>query len=670
MLRRLTQIFNRVSKTNQDDSGFIFLGKDFQGANFKLKEGDRGRWVESLLIDCPANELARPDKNYLGTSLNPADLQKFLLIIFLGLLLLFGRGFFLQVVRGGYYLNLAEKNRIRIFNIPSPRGIIYDANGAPLVKNVPNFTVYLTPADLFAGAEQANKTVVWLRQSLGAENVEERLKKIMTLKPQEKEYFEQIELVDKIEYQKALALKIASRDYPGVTIEVAAERQYLDEINGQKTMSLSHLIGYEAKISADEYEKLREQGYLYNDFIGKTGIEGSNEKLLRGKYGKEQIEVDAQGRAKKIIAKEEMEKGANLYLTIDARVQQKLEEILRKNLKGLKRAAAIALEPSSGKIKALVSLPAYDNNLFAAGITSEEFSSLTDDGDQPMFNRAISGEYPSGSTIKPVIAAAALEEKIIKEFTSFLSVGGIKIGDWFFPDWKPGGHGATDVRKALAESVNTFFYILGAGYGDFQGLGVYKIKEYAEKFGLNAKTGVALNNEQSGFLPTPEWKFNTKKEKWYISDTYNLAIGQGDLLATPLQIANMFAVFANGGELLKPQIVDRVYDQKSGKTISVEKEIIRAGFLSEETINIVRQGLRQAVTAGSAKKLKYLPVAAAAKTGTAEWSDGKPAHAWFATFAPYAKPELVLTVLVESGGEGSDLPADVAFEFLSWYFRK
>jgi penicillin-binding protein 2 len=267
-----------------------------------------------------------------------------------------------------------------------------------------------------------------------------------------------------------------------------------------------------------------------------------------------------------------------------------------------------------------------------------------------------------------VISIAALEEKIIDERTSFLSTGGIRIGQWFFPDWKAGGHGITDVRKAIAESVNTFFYYIGGGYQDFIGLGVEKIVKYAKLFGLGAQSGIDLPGESAGFLPTEEWKEKVKGEAWYIGDTYHMAIGQGDVLVTPLQVANYTAVFANGGKLYRPHLVKEILSGNDKPIREVETVPVRENFVSNYNMNIVRQGMRQTVTGGSARSLSTLPVTVAGKTGTAQWSSQKANHAWFTGFAPYENPQIIITVLVEEGVEGSTISVPIAKEVLEWYF--
>jgi penicillin-binding protein 2 len=247
-----------------------------------------------------------------------------------------------------------------------------------------------------------------------------------------------------------------------------------------------------------------------------------------------------------------------------------------------------------------------------------------------------------------------------------MSVGGINVGQWQFPDWKAGGHGWTTVTKALAESVNTFFYIIGGGYNDFQGLGVEKIKQYAERFGLGQKLGVDVPGERAGFIPTSVWKQEVKNEQWYIGDTYHVSIGQGDLLVTPLQVAAWTSVIANGGTLYQPHVL-RGWLTADGTPVYTERSIIVDSVVSPDTTRIVRQGLRQGVVSGSSRGLSVLPFAVAAKTGTAQWSSKELPHAWATAFGPYETPELVVTVLIEQGGEGSSVAIPVVRDIFQWW---
>ncbi|MEK9159005.1 MAG: penicillin-binding protein 2, partial [Patescibacteria group bacterium] len=431
--------------------------------------------------------------------------------------------------------------------------------------------------------------------------------------------------------------------------------------------SLSHLLGYIGKVSRDDLEL--NPDYLSTDFIGKTGLEKYYEKVLRGKYGLREIEVDALGKEKNTVKESSPQSGRSLVLSLDLNYQEKLEEILSRNLKaqGKKRGSAIVMDPRNGEILALVTLPTFNNNLFAQGISNNDYQKLLIDPDAPLFDRAWSGTYPTGSVIKPVIAAAALNEGVITRWTTFSSVGGLRVDKWFFPDWKAGGHGLTDVTKALAESVNTFFFIVGGGYEKTTGLGLEKLISYFKKAGLGNSLGVDLPNEAAGFIPSREWKEDTKKERWYIGDTYNLSIGQGDLLATPLQVANYTAAIANGGTLYRPHLVQAIIDPVSGQKQKIVPQIIEKQLVPGNFLDIIKEGMRASVTYGSARSLADLPVQVAAKTGTAQWSKKLSTHAWFTSFAPYRDPQIVVTVLVEEGGEGSVAAAPVAREFYAWW---
>lgn len=632
---------------------------------FTIREGNfrrldtsyRYQWTEDSFISGQLRET-------IGRVFNFSRTPFILLAVFSFLALLLFRIAWLQIAQGEYYRSLAEGNRIRLVRLEAKRGIIYDRRLSPLARNAANFILYLTPADLPPEPENKKEIISRLGQILPDLNQEELAAKLEKIKRGSLESFQPFPLADNISYEKAMLLYLEADSLPAVNLISSNRREY-----NLPSLSFSHVLGYTGKISEEELEKLGAD-YLPIDYVGKTGVEYFLENELRGVNGRKQVEVDALGKEKKVVSQEKGEDGKNLVLSLDSALQKKAEEVLTKKLAELKlgRGAVIALDPRNGEVLALVSLPAYDNNIFVRGATIQEYNSLLAQPDKPLFNRAVSGEYPSGSIIKPVVAAAALEEGIINEQTSFLSSGGIRIDKWFFPDWLAGGHGKTDVRRALAESINTFFYYVGGGYEDFQGLGVERIVRYARLFGLGEQTGLDLAGESAGFLPTPAWKEETKGERWYIGDTYHLAIGQGDILVTPLQAAMFTSVFANGGSLYRPHLWRGILNERGEVELNEETKAVRSDFIHAGNIEIVRQGMRQAVTAGSARALSSLPVAAAGKTGTAQWSSKNQPHAWFTGFAPYENPEIVITVLIEEGGEGSATAVPIAAEILAWYF--
>lgn len=601
----------------------------------------------------------------LSLSIDSKKIRLFFYIIIFIFLVLIIRLINLQLVQGAELRKSAEENRVRIEAVRAPRGIIYDSQGDALVRNTPNFILTFTPADLPEDKNQLNQIINRLSSILNIDSQE--LSNLFQSK--QNSPYEPVTIKEKIDYHQAMLLNIESASMAGVNLRNEYTREYSDNY------TFSHILGYIGKISKEElsqYNKTNDKPYLFNDLIGKDGLELFYEKELKGQNGKKQIEVDSQGKEKKVMAESSPQIGENLTLSIDHDLQVKLWQQLD-NLtkeKGITGAAAVALNPNTGEVLALVSAPAYDINKMAGGLTSEEYQKLIKDAKNPFFDRAIAGEYPSGSTIKPVIAAAALQEGIITPATTFLSVGGIKIGEWFFPDWKAGGHGLTDVRKAIAESVNTFFYMIGGGDEKFNGLGIDRIKKYAEMFGLNHQLGIDLPGEASGFLPSKQWKESVKKEKWYIGDTYHLSIGQGDLLVTPLQVSSYMAAIANGGTLFKPHLVKKITDAIGNLIKEVAPEIIRNDFIKPEYLKVVREGLRQAVTSGSSRAMADLPFTSAGKTGTAQFGNEGKTHSWFTAFAPYENPEIVITVVVEGGGEGHELALPIAKEALKWWFSK
>jgi penicillin-binding protein 2 len=446
-----------------------------------------------------------------------------------------------------------------------------------------------------------------------------------------------------------------------------------------ETSSFSHIIGYTGKISADEFKN--NSNYSFDDYIGKMGLEKSYEGILRGEPGEFQIEKDAQGRIIKEFKKFQPESGKSLMLWLDSELQKKIEQELNNKLKniGAQKAAAIAINPQNGGILAMVSIPNFNNNLFSHGISHEQLKAMQDDELKPFLNRVVSGQYLTGSTIKPLIACAALQEKIIEPEKNILCTGEIVIEnpwfnpeepesnvnqkEWVYHDWRT--HGLTDLRKAIAQSCNIYFYIIGGGYKDFKGLGEKKIKKYLELFGWGSKTGVDIPNEQPGFIPDPQWEKEVINDDWTIGDTYHLSIGQGYLKITPLQVASAFSAIANKGTLYEPRLVQKILDFEE-----IKPKIIRQNFIKPEYLQIVREGMRQAITTPDMPGyiLSSLPVAVAAKTGTAQTSKKDYYHHWVTIFAPYDEPEIVLTIIVEDvkGLGGVVLP--VAKEVLEWYF--
>ena len=615
------------------------------------------------------------------TPLSKWIFQGFLILSFLSFFILFLRTFQLQILEREKYLALANENKFVIYQIKAERGVIYDRNGIQLVFNRPSFDLY------FSGTQKVKNC---LNQTSLADCPE--LKTLREVSQDLKLDFEELKkkIVDSNETpvlisenlpQEVLILlqtKISANQLPDFQIERNSIRYY------PEGKTISHPIGYTGKIRAEEF-KAEPENYTIFDWVGRDGLEKSYEKVLRKNPGKLQIERDALGN---VISKKVLQfpdSGKSLVLWLDFNLQKKIEESLEKNLKrvGSERGVAVALDPKTGGVMAMVSLPNFDNNLFQKGSDSEALKSILEDPQKPLFNRAISGGYLTGSTIKPLIASAALEEKIISPEKKILDdKGQISIPNpyypdqlWIFHDWKV--HGWVDMRKAIAESCNVYFYTIGGGYGDQEGLGPTRIKRYLELFGWGNKTGIDLPAEEGGLIPDPEWKKQNFEKKidqiWYDGDTYNFSIGQGFLKVTPLQVATAFSAIANGGKLYQPEIVQKIVDSDKNFVEEIEPKVIRQNFIDPENLQVVREGMREAVTYGSAVLLNDLPVKVAAKTGTAEiWKKGEKLYTtWITVFAPYDDPQIVLTIMMEDVKDLSTLTVlPAAKEVLDWYFAK
>lgn len=606
------------------------------------------------------------DVSFMGAGVSKTRITVFVFIAFLLIVILLGRTFQLQLFQGASWRMLAERNRLRIQPISAERGIIFDRWQTPLVTNVPNFRLTLRAQDLPRAATERENQIRTIGDTIGVST--EKIDSV--LEAFSKFRYASVVVKEPVTYSEAVNIYLKSGLFPSLTIERGAKRFYVTGVPGHQTPipeSFAHVLGYVGRISPEELET-RSSVYFPTDRIGKTGVENTVESVVRGVSGQRDVEVDAQGTERRTVSVIEPQPGNNVVLTIDLALQRELERTVKNALarSGKQRAAAVAVDPRDGSIRALVSLPAFDANLFSDGISTDAYGALTGNTNHPLLNRAVAGQFPSGSTIKPFFSAAALQEGIITPDTKVLSTGGLQIGDHFFPDWKAGGHGVVDVRRAIAESVNTFFYEIGGGYGQQAGLGPERMKKYLEYFGFGKKTGIDLPNEQSGFLPSPGWKKETKNEQWYIGDTYNMSIGQGDVLVTPLQMAYGVAAIANGGTLWEPRLIDSERTVGGG-VIYYEPQARSKIPVDDKWLQVVREGMRQTVVAGSARSLNTLAVPVAGKTGTAQWSSTKSPHAWFVSFAPYGDPQIVVVILVEEGVEGSVVAAPAAKEFYDWW---
>jgi len=642
--------------------------------NWKVKRPPLDIEPHEILLD----KLAKRKEEELGisekkfeTPLLKIILPGLLIFSLLLILLLFAKTFQLQILEQKKLTALAEGNKYILKTIQAERGVIYDRNLKQLVFNQPSFDLILEKADFPKLAKEQNKVLKEVSQIL-KQNPEDLKKKIA-----ESEAL-QVLIAENLDHQTLIILETKAAELPGFQIVNNPVREYREGEN------FSHLIGYTGKIRSEELES-QPQFYSLTDYVGRDGLENSYEEVLRKNPGKMRIERDALGN---VISKEIIqlpESGKSLVLWLDSDLQKKIREVLEKQRQafGARGAAAVALDPKTGGVLALVSLPDFDNNLFQKGADPEKLQELLEDPFKlrPLFNRAISGRgYLVGSTIKPLIASAALEEKIISPEKFIYARGFIEVPDQYHPekvyiyrDWKV--HGWTDLRKAIAQSVNVYFYTIGGGYEEQEGLGPTRIKSYLELFGWGEKTGIDLPNEGLGLVPSPEWKkayFEKKEDQiWYDGNTYYLSIGQEYVLATPLQLSVSIAAIANGGKLFQPRVVKSIVD-----TEEIEPKIIRENFIDSKNLQVVREGMRQTVTQGTAAGyLNLLEVSSAAKTGSAQTGKfdkygNELLHNWVTVFAPYEDPEIVLTIMLEDvpGVMAAALP--VAKEILEWHFTK
>jgi len=639
----------------------------------KIKNKDYSRFSDIETHEILLDKLAKKREEELGISEKKLEVPLYQIVIqglfyfsILLILTLFLRTFQLQVIKGGEYLTLAKENKFIINKLQAERGIIYDRNLKQLVFNQLSFDlVYEIQKNNLSGAEK-EKIFKDVSQILNIDSKE--------LENKIKESKENKVLIsENLEQQTLIILETKLKDLPGFSIEQNSIRDYKD---GE---FFSHLIGYTGKIKSEELAAAPEF-YSILDYVGRDGIEKSYEQFLRRNPGELRIERDALGN---IISKEivsQPESGKSLVLWLDSDLQKKIKEELERELQliGAKKAAAVALDPQTGGVLAMVSLPFFDNNIFSKG-DSKTKEAILNNQDNPLFNRAISGRYLTGSTIKPLTALAALEEHKISADKEINCQGKISVKDywnpakiWEYKDWRI--HGWINMRKAIAESCNVYFYTLGGGYGNQEGLGPTLIKKYLEEFGWGSKTQIDLPGEATGFIPDKEWKKKVFGESWWDGDTYLLAIGQGYLKITPLEVVTGFLPITNGGKILKPQVVQKIIDNEKNVLQEFKPVILKENFIEPENLQIVREGMRWAVSGensphASAFLLSSLPVSAAAKTGTAELGNER-YHNWITVFAPYENPKIILTIVIENvkGLQAAAVP--VAKEILNWYFSQ
>jgi penicillin-binding protein 2 len=580
-------------------------------------------------------------------------------VVFVAFTLVGARLWYLQVERGEEMRLLSESNRVRRVRIAAARGIVYDRFGEILVDNRPSFDMILVPED----ARDRQQVFRNLAGYLGEAEAELHE---MARAPSKRPPYEGIVLRRDVGWEAVMAVETHQLDLPGVSVQVGPKRSY------PFGPLAAHLLGYVGEVSqADLADAAR--GYWPGDVVGKAGLERAWEGELRGTRGGQQVEVDALGRRVRVLQEVADVPGNSLILTLDRDLQDVAERTL-----GDRKGSIVALDPRNGEILVMVSRPAFDPNLFARGIRREEWQALVQDRSHPLNNRAVQGVFPPGSTFKIAVAAGALEESVVTPFTSVTCGGGTQFGRRFFRCWKKGGHGRMQLHDAVVQSCDVFFYEVG------QRLGVDGIAEFARRFGLGLATGVRLQHESAGTIPDREWKRRRFDEPWYPGETLSVAIGQGYVTATPLQMANFVATVANGGTRYRPHYVKRVEAFDGTVREEIAPEIVAQAHLKTSTITQLQSAMRDVVmsTRGTGQKARVLGVEVAGKTGTsqvvrlsrreetgdvAETRD----HAWFMAYAPVEAPEIAIAAIVEHAeGGGGAIAAPIVQRILAHYFTR
>ncbi len=563
-------------------------------------------------------------------------------------LVIIGQLWYLQVLEGGRFLDASDKNRIRIRPIAAPRGILFDRHGVPLVDNRPAFTLSLIPREL--PRDVASRDAVLGRvASLLRIPYQELQDAVARVQP---DSFLPVRVRRGLTLEDVAKVEEWKLELPGVIAEVEPQRVY------PTSRFAAHLLGYVREASD---EQLRQGRHRRGEMVGQTGLERLLDEHLRGKDGGERIEVDAMGRAVRLIQQSEPHPGAQVVTTVDRRIQEAAEKAMEGHA-----GAVVVMDPRNGDVLAMVSTPAFEIDRFTGTIDRSAWLRVVQDPNFPLLNRAIQGQYAPGSVFKIIVAAAGLQEGTLTPLDRTYCNGEFHLGPVTFKDWKEGGHGAVDLHRAIAQSCNVFFYQAGLKVGGGM------IARYARAFGFGAPTGVALQSEKYGLIPQPSARRN--RRGWPAGETVNLSIGQGAVLVTPMQVARFMAAVANGGVLWRPRLVQRVERPEKGVVYSDAGEVNGHVELSPVVWEFLRRGLWAVVNDGGTGAAARLPgLDVAGKTGTAQMIAKSKAslgqdHAWFAAFAPFQDPEVVVVVLVERGGKGGQIAAPIARKILKAIF--
>ena len=581
----------------------------------------------------------------------------FALFVVLAFVFLTHRLWVLQVLQGNHYTTMSEHNRIRLERIPAIRGMVFDRSNRLLINSRPSFDIRYLPDE----TEEPEATLRRL-----ADMVDGDAQSLLAAAGRARGS-EGVTLLRDVDWPSVVAVETRRLDLPGVSVSVRARRSYLT-----REMT-AHLLGYLGEVNAGQLQQLRKRGYRRGDEIGQSGLEKRWEWQLAGRSGVEKVEVNATGQKVRMIDRLKATPGHNIELTLDMEVQRVAYDALKD-----REGAIVVLEADTGAVVAMVSSPAFDPNSFARGLTSGEWRQLMDDRETPLHNRALQGQFPPGSTFKIVTALAALEEGVISTDRRLFCGGSYEVGDRVLRCWNKYGHGHVNMHQALVQSCDVYFYRLA------QRLGVDKIARYARGFGFGAPTGIDLDGESPGLVPDRAWKRRRFGTPWYPGETPLVAIGQGFLGVTPLQMASLTATVANGGTVYRPWFVRRVLSPE-GQVMEEYGPVRKATLeMKDESLSLVRRALFDVVhhQRGTGKRARSEAVEVAGKTGTAQVvqmvgevvkSEDLPYevrdHAWFVAYAPAKDPRIAVVALVEHGGHGGAAAAPIAKEVIEAYFH-
>jgi penicillin-binding protein 2 len=581
------------------------------------------------------------------------------------------RLFAIQIGGAMPYTALAATTRSVVEPLPSTRGVIFDRNGKPLVSNTASYSVKIRPADLPESrrADVVNTLAALVGEDPSDINVE--------LDSNPGSRYDLVRVAQDVDPQVAGFIAESSQDLPGVQVVVETRRDY------ELGPLFSEVLGYTGPISSTELPTLADEGYLPDDMLGRAGVEAEYESVLRGEYGLETVERDAAGRDIQVLHTDQApEAGSSLRLSLDVREQQLAQKAMQWGMKaaGLKRGVVIVMNPQTGEILALVSLPSYDDNLFSQGISSSEYQALLNDPQKPLVNHAISDQYPPGSTYKLVAGTGVLADGKITVSTKIRTAGYLSLGGFKFRDWNGRGFGLCNIYCGFGHSSDTFFYQAAAM------LGIDRDGYWGKQYGFGAPTQIDLPAEASGVVPTNQWKLDTLGLPIYPGEVYLAGIGQGYVQVTPLQLLNAYCALANGGKVYKPHVVDQII-APDGTVTNIEPEILHEVNASQKVLAIMRHAARNMVVLRHTYNLVDLPIIVAGKTGTAQFGTPDrrgvlPFHSWFAGFVPkdpwktasdphgwkaVARTDATLAVLVlayDSGTKGN-----AATEIAKYYFQ-